>query len=88
MWICFRNGKYTDCGRMRALFSTEIVEAGAVKGLRKPLRTRSCASFTLEQVRIKFHMLHLPLLCFRVSIIFPTCLLYPQQKPSTLHYTK
>ena len=32
---CYRTGKYTACRRVRASFSPEIVQAGAVKGLRE-----------------------------------------------------
>ena len=30
---CYRTGKYTVCRRVRASFSPEILQAGAVKGL-------------------------------------------------------
>ena len=32
---CYSTGKYTVCRRVRAYFSSEILQAGAVKGLRK-----------------------------------------------------
>ena len=32
---CYGTGKYTVCRRVRAYFSPEILQAGAVKGLRK-----------------------------------------------------
>ena len=34
---CYRTGKYTVCRRVRAFFSPEILQAGAVKGLISPL---------------------------------------------------
>ena len=35
--MCYRTGKYTLCGRDRAYFSPEILQAGAVKGLREAM---------------------------------------------------
>ena len=32
---CYRTGKYTVCRLVRASFSPEILQAGAVKGLKK-----------------------------------------------------
>ena len=32
---CYRTGKYIVCKRVRASFSPDILQAGAVKGLRK-----------------------------------------------------
>ena len=32
---CYRTGKYTVCRRVRAAFSPEILQAGAVKGLNR-----------------------------------------------------
>ena len=32
-YLCYRTGRYTVCGRIRASFSPEILQAGAVKGL-------------------------------------------------------
>ena len=31
--VCYRSGKYTVCRRVRAPFSPETLQAGAVKGL-------------------------------------------------------
>ena len=31
--MCYKTGKYTVCRRVRAFFSPEILQAGAVKGL-------------------------------------------------------
>ena len=31
--MCYRTGKYTICRRVRAFFSPEVLQAGAVKGL-------------------------------------------------------
>ena len=35
---CYRSGKYTVCRRVRASFSPEMLQAGDVKGLRRPLK--------------------------------------------------
>ena len=42
--MCYRAGKYTVCGRVRASFSPEISHAGTVKGLitRRKTTSPSC----------------------------------------------
>ena len=53
--MCYRTEEYTVCKRVRASFSPEILQAGAVKGLKEvmPLRTGFSQEVTRDQKQNK-----------------------------------
>ena len=62
--MCYRTGKYTVCRSVRAAFSPEILQAGAVKGLKKTVfkRVKPFCSKGATQATATRSWLPLPLL--------------------------